>query len=185
MHSASRVIAFCSLLAGASYSQDSQPTAAQLEAFENFATRPTAHISWSKVISRIDAGPSHAVVTALIVDDAAPPRRMRGVRIDVSGADVKDQVYTGEEFLDRLIGALDEVASGSRRDLKPAGIRCFGSGVFWLQAGHALSASQCLSGDSSWLAVGTGRHSVIRFPGLDAGPFASAVAHARDELKRQ
>lgn len=191
MHSACRMIALCGLLANLGYPQTISPTAAQLEAFENFASKPTAHITRSKETGRIDTDQAHAVITALVAEDAAQtPQQMRGIRIDLRGEDVKDQVYTSEEFLERLIKALDEISSGMPYFLRqssehPSGNSCFGSGVFWVQSGHAFSASQCIFGNSSGLSVSTGRHNGIRFTGLDPSPFTAAIARARDELKQR
>ena len=164
--------------------------AAQLEAFEHFLKQPTAKVTWSREIARIDGG-AHAVVTALTAEDAKQtPSRMRGVRIDLTDGDRKDTVYAGEDVLARLIGALDEIGTGlpafRARQGQSRGNGCFGSGVFWLQEGHTLSASQCVMQDWTGLAVGTGEGGgSFRFTDLDPAPFAAAIAKARDALKQQ
>lgn len=198
MHSVCRVIAFCGLLLNIlapnilapniGYGQPPKPSAAQLEAMERFARHPAARVSWSNEVDRIEAGRAHAVVTAMVVEDASqPPKRMRGIRIDLVDGDVKDQVYTSEEHLARLIKALNEIASGLPAHLArtPAGSNgCYGSGEFWLQEGHALSASACTSAGWSGLSVGTGNHVTFRFTGLNPAAFSAAIARARDELKQ-
>jgi hypothetical protein len=164
-----------------------QPTAAQLEAFEHFAQRPTAQTTWSKEVGRIDAGQAHALITALIVEDAtAMPRQMRGVRIDLTDGDRKDQVYTSEDHVERLIVGLDDITAGLPRFLEHAGPRsCFGSGVFWNQEGHAFSASYCVFGEWAHLSVGrTGSLCTFQFTGVQPGLFAGAIARGRDELKK-
>ena len=148
MHSACRAIAFCGLLltlGDLGYGQSAKPTASQLEALERFAKQPAAKVTWSREVDRIEADQARAVVTALIVEDAAePPKRVRGVRIDLVDGNAKDQVYASEEHLERLIKALDEISNGLPSFLAravPGERGCFGSGEFWMQQGHALSAS--------------------------------------------
>ncbi len=110
---------------------------------------------------------------------------MRGIQIDLTDGDVKDEVYTGDEFLGRLIEALDEISHGLPRFLAQSHSRgCFGSGVFWQQEGHAFSASYCTFPDWEGLTVGTGSAS-FRFPRVLPSLFAGAIARGRDELKRQ
>jgi hypothetical protein len=167
MNSAFRVITICSLFLKIGSGQTS------LEAFEHFAKRPTARIVWSKV------------VTALIVEDAkSNPSRMRGVRIDLSEGDVKDQVYTSEDLMERLSGALNEIADGLPYFLSRGSTssnRCFGSGVFWQQTGHAFSASSCFIGDWYGLSVNTGNGG-FRFTGIQPSSFVIAIGRAKDEL---
>ena len=163
------------------------PTVSQLEALEHFASKPTAQVTWSKEVGRIDTDQAHAVIIALVVVDASQtPRQMRGIRIDLTSADAKDQVYTSEDLLERLIKALDAISNGLPGFYPRARVSnaCFGSGIFWLQGGHALSASQCVFGDWSGLSVSSGRHG-FRFTGLNPAPFAAAIARARDELKQR
>jgi hypothetical protein len=184
MRFAATLLACCCALSGQTAER---PTAAQLEAFEHFLKQPTAKVTWSKEVARIDSESAHAVVTALIVEDGK--ERKRGVRIDLAEGDRKDSVYAGEDLLARLIGALDEIGTGLPAWHAREGARgngCFGSGAFWLQEGHTLSASQCVTQDWSGLSVGTGEGGrSFRFTGLDPAPFAAAVAKARDALKQQ
>jgi hypothetical protein len=187
MYSVCRVIVFCGFILAIGYGQSTSPTVAQIEALERFARKPTAQVTWSKEIERIDTDQAHAVITALIVEDRTQtPRQMRGVRIDLTGATLKDQVYTSEDLLDRLIQALDQISNDlpllkSHPGAGQSG--CFGSGVFWQQSGHAFSASQCDFPDWSGLSVDTGSAS-FRFTALGPSSFAAALAHAKDELKK-
>jgi len=186
MYSACRVIAFCGFILTIGYGQPTPPVA-QIEALERFASKPTAQVTWSKEIQRIDTDQAHAAITALIVEDGTrTPRQMRGVRIDLTGANLKDQVYTSEDLLDRLIQALDEISNGLPlfHSITAAGqCSCFGSGVFWQQSGHAFSASQCIFPDWAGLSVHTGSAS-FRFTALDPSSFAAALGRAKDELKK-
>ena len=179
MNSAFRMMAICSLFLKVGLCQT------PLEAFEHFAKRPTSRVVWSKEVGRIDTDRAHAVITALIVEDAtSKPQRMRGIRIDLSEGDVKDQVYTSEDLLERLTNALNEVADGLPYFLSRGSTssnRCFGSGVFWQQTGHAFSASSCFIGDWYGLSVNTGDAS-FRFTGVHPSAFVIAIGRAKDEL---
>jgi len=59
MPSACRAIAFYLFLTLGN-AQTSSPTASQLEGLERFAGKPTANITWSKEITRIDTDQAHA-----------------------------------------------------------------------------------------------------------------------------
>src|SRR5260370_18070324 len=89
------------------------PTQLRLSSKLWFASKPTAQVAWSKEVERIDTDQAHAVITALVLEDRTQtPRQMRGVRIDLTGPNLKDQVYTSEDLLGRLIQALDEISNG-------------------------------------------------------------------------
>jgi len=190
MRLASRIIALFILVfglgLGAGLGQSNQPTISQIEAMGNFAERPTSQVIWSKEVGRIDSDQAHAVITALILQDAThSPQQMRGVRIDLTEGNQEDHLYTSEEHLGRLIQALDEISEGWPRYVKRIqGQGCFGSGVFWQQEGHAFSASQCVLNRWEGLSVGTGAES-FRFTGVTSSRFADAFTRCRDELKQQ
>ena len=81
MRSAFRLLAFCGFFLSIGTAQvDDSPTAAELAAMERYSTRPTARITWSKEVDRIEGGQAKAVITALIVEDATQTSRpMRGI----------------------------------------------------------------------------------------------------------
>jgi hypothetical protein len=187
MLSACREIVLCGLCLTSGFGQRIiQPSASRVEALERFAQRTTAQVIWSKEVGRIDSDRGHAVITALIVEDATrTPSQMRGIRIDLTDGDVQDQVYTSEDLLHRLIMALDEITSELPRFQSEGHTRgCFGSGIFWQQPGHAFNASACTFPDWAGLAVGTGT-AKFQFTGIHPALFAGAIARARDELKKQ
>jgi hypothetical protein len=189
MHSAYCVLAF-GLLLNVGVAQVTSPTASQLAAMERFATQPTARVTWSKEVERIDGAQSQAVFTALIVEDREQTsRQVRGIRIDLTKQNVKDRVYVSEDFLERLIRALDEISEGMGSSVGSysGGSRCFGSCAFLSavrEGAHFFHASQC-SMEDGWfgLSVTTGA-TTFRFSNLNPKPFASAIARARDELKQ-
>jgi len=190
MRPAFRIIAPCivvfGLALGAGFGQSNHPTISQIEAMENFAERPTSKVIWSKKVGRIDSDQAHAVITAMILQDATQsPQQVRGLRIDLTEGNQEDHVYTSEEHLGRLIQALDEISEGWPRYVKRIqGQGCFGSGVFWQQEGHAFSASQCVLNRWEGLSVGTGAGS-FRFTGVSSSLFAGAITRGQDELKHQ
>jgi hypothetical protein len=187
MGSVRRGLAFFGLALALGFGQRIiQPSAAQIEALERFAQRPTAQITWSKEVGRIDTDRGHAVITALIVEDATQtPPQMRGIRIDLADGDVKDQVYTSEALLHRLIMALDGITNGLPRFQSEGHTRgCFGSGIFWQQPGHAFNASACTFPEWAGLSVGTGT-AKFQFTGIQPELFAGAIARGRDELQKQ
>ena len=127
--------------------------------------------------TRIDTDQAHAVITAVVKDDGT-----RGVQIDLSNKDSKEQVFLKEESLDRTIKGLDDIAFTAPLVLPRLAGRtgnfCFGSGEF-SKSDLSFTASQCVFGDWSGLSV-NGR---FKFTGIDATPFASKLALAREELK--
>jgi len=188
MRSVCRVATFFGLLLNIGAAQVTSPTASELAAMERFSKRPTAHLAWSKEVERIVAEPTQAVITTLIVEDAtqAPPH-VRGIRIDLEGQGVKDQVYVSETYLVRLIEALDEISAGIGTFLRKRGSsRCFGSGAFLSavrEGAHFFHTSQCSMADGWFgLSVSTGA-ATFRFAKLDPSPFASAIERAADALK--
>jgi hypothetical protein len=188
MRSAFRVMALCGLVLDMGFSQTTQPTTSQLEALEHFAKQPTAQVTWSKEVGRIDTAQAHAIITALIVDDATQtPRQMHGISIDLIEGELRDRIYASEDLLDRLIRALDGITDAWPRWLSQVQTRgCLGSGEFWQQQGHTLAVAQCAGTDwegFSGLSIGTGTTN-FRLPGVNPALLAGAIARGRDELKR-
>src|ERR1700730_17104776 len=111
MKSIASVIALCSLFLSVGYAQINRPPSLQPTPLEAFARQPATHVAWSKEVGRLDSREAHAVVTVLILEDTAqPPDRMRGIRIDLSGLDSRDEVYLGEETLGAYKKALDKIS---------------------------------------------------------------------------
>jgi hypothetical protein len=130
---------------------------------------------------------AHAVIIALSIDDATQtPRLMRGIRIDLTDGDRKDQLYTSEDLLERLIQGLDEITAGLPRFVSQPHTQSCRSSVMFPAEGHAFSAELCLFGERAHLSVGT-RDSICRFQftGIQPAQFSEAIARGRDELKKQ
>jgi hypothetical protein len=86
----------------------------QLEQMDRLSTQPGTRIAWSQQVDRIEAGPSVAVVNAILLEDTSrTPRIMRGLQIVLNGEGKRDRIYVSEEYSKRLISALDEVAPAS------------------------------------------------------------------------
>jgi len=187
----STAIAFGSLLLSVWQTQVGQAPPLQPTPLEAFAKMPATHIAWSNEVGRLDTSEAHAVVTALVLEDAAqPPDRMRGIRIDLRNRDSEDQVYLGEETLGVYKNALDEITRFvklSAEDVAPGGCEYFGAEVFWyghkVPSVHALTAAQYFIRDSSGLSVNAFKHTEFRFPHQDASQLSAAIATAIDQLK--
>jgi hypothetical protein len=160
---------------------------------EAFAHQPATHVAWSKQVGSLDSE-AHAVVTALVLEDEAqPPDRMRGIRIDFSNRESSDVVYLGEETLGVYRNALDEIGRGipeSRSDardgLVPGGTSYLGSCVFRSDRParvHSLSAAYYFAPDSEGLTLGTFKIAGFRFPGQNPLRLSAAIADAIDQLK--
>ena len=86
MRSAAALATFCFLSVNSSgIAQVNSTPSLQPTPLEAFAGRPTAHVTWSKVIGNFESQESRATVTALVVEDnTSEPSVMRGIRIDLA-----------------------------------------------------------------------------------------------------
>ena len=192
MKSTGRVIALLGCLLSLGWAQVSPRPRFQPTPLEAFAKQPTSHIAWSNEAGRIDSKEAHAVITALVVEDTAqPPDRLRGIRIDLSDQDGKDQVYLGEETLGTLRDAMDQISrdapNGCSRSSNGA---CFvGSCLFRYADGtpsvHTLAAAHYFQQGSSGLVLDTLGVGRFWFPDQDAAQLAAAFARAIDQLKQR
>jgi hypothetical protein len=171
-------------------------TTPQPTPLEAFAKQTAARVAWSGEVGRIDSKEGHAVITAVVVEDSAqPPDRLRGVRIDLLGQDVKDQVYLGEETLPAFKAAFDEISqSAAHGCASNSGDTCppnlfVGAALFWygdrVPNVHTLTAAHYFQQGSTGLVlqtIGVGR---FWFPDQDASRLSTAVAHAMDQLKQR
>jgi len=194
MKSIVSAIAFCCLSLGVALAQVDAPLSLQPTPLEAFAHQPTTHVTWSKQVGSLDSREAHAVITALVLEDAAqPPDRLRGVRINFSSPDSIDEVYLGEETLGMYKSALDEISrtipgsrKGARENLAPGGTSCLGACVFRSDKPprvHTLSAAYCFAPDSEGLSVSTFKQALFRFPDQGPSRLSAAIALAIDELR--
>jgi len=111
---------------------------------------------------------------------------MRGIRIDFSSPDSRDEVHLGEETLSVYKGTLDKInrtmpgfRNSARDDLAPGGTNYLGavySGLIKPPRVHTLSAAYCFAPDSEGLSVSTFKQALFRFP--DQGPSRLSAAIA-------
>lgn len=196
MKSIASLVGLCFVLLSEGLAQVHAAPSLQPTALEAFARQPATHVAWSTEVGRLDSREARAIITVLVLEDRAqPPDRMRGIRIDLSSPDSKDEVYLGEEMLVVYKNALDEISrnvpgsrSTARDDLVPGGTSYLGSGVFWYANNkprvHALSAAYYFGPDSEGLYLSAFKAAGFRFPDQDPSQLSAAIARAIVQLKR-
>jgi hypothetical protein len=171
-------------------------SAAQPTPLEAFAKQKASRVAWSGEVGRIDSRDAHAVITALVVEDSAqPPDRLRGVRIDLSDQDGRDQVYLGEETLPAFKRAFDEISqSAAHGCASDSGAVCppnlfVGAALFWyadrVPSVHTLTAAHYFQQGSTGLVLQTIGMGRFWFPDQDASRLSAAVVRAMDQLKER
>jgi hypothetical protein len=79
------VSAVCCVLLNSGLAQVSSTPSLQPSPLEAFVGRPTAEVTWSKVIGRLESQEARATITALIVEDkTTAPSVMRGIRVNLT-----------------------------------------------------------------------------------------------------
>jgi hypothetical protein len=191
MRSPAAVAIICGLLFDIALANTGQTTSLKPTILEAFASQPTARISWSKEAGRIDSAEASAVIIALIVEDEAqPPHRMRGVRIDLANRDATDQVYIEESKIETIKKALEKIERGIdlfRTERSSTPLRYFGAEEFWNPGAnvHTLNAAYYIAPDSSGLSLSAYRKQQFRFRGHYPSEVAVALGRAMEELKQQ
>ena len=191
------LIVLLAFLPVAGQAQINATPAPQPTPLEAFAKQPESRIVWSSEVCRINSKEGHAVITAMVVEDRAqPPDQLRGVRIDLSDQDGKDQVYLGEETLPAFKKAFDEIRQSAARGCSwnsGEGIcpptLIVGAALFWYGDAvpnvHTLTAGHYFQRGSTGLllsTIGVGR---FWFPGQDASQLSAGFARAIDQLKQR
>jgi hypothetical protein len=112
MRSIASLPALFGLFLNIGFAQVNPTPSLQPTRLEALAGQPTAKVTWSNEVGRIDSAEAHAVVTALVVEDQVePPHRMGGIRIDLSTQTAMDQIYLDDVSMEDLKKDLDEIAS--------------------------------------------------------------------------
>lgn len=182
-------VVVCGLLPNVGLAQENRTNALQPSILEAFAAQPTASVTWSSEVGRIDSTEAQAVVTALVVEDPAQvPQRMRGVRIDLSNQSATDQVYVEEVRLQAVSEALEEIERGralASSALETAPLSYFGSAEFRqpYPTVHALNAAYYTAPDSSGLSLSAYLGQDFRFPDRSPSELAVAIDRAIQELE--
>ncbi|HET8669548.1 MAG TPA: hypothetical protein VFM05_02670 [Candidatus Saccharimonadales bacterium] len=79
------VTIICCLFLSVGLAQQNQTYSLQPTPLEAFAGRPTARVTWSKLIGSLESQESRATITAIIVEDkTSKPSVMRGIRVSLA-----------------------------------------------------------------------------------------------------
>jgi hypothetical protein len=171
------------LLAGSGLAQISSPPAEN--ALATLAQQSGTQVTWSKEVGRLESGESHAVFTALTVEDSnQPSRHARGVRVDLSWTNGKSTLYLDEIKLQPEKKIFDHLARDARGSQD--GTRGFvGSCEFRNNPGvYPLKADFEYSGpEAPALGIFSSAEDQILFPGLTPAHLATVLGKAINELK--
>lgn len=184
MRSVVLAVTLCGLICNLGFAQVKPTSSLQPTPLEAFAGRPTAHVTWSEQVGRIESTDVRAVITAVVIEDPAnSPHRMRGVRIDLENAAASDQLYLEESKLAAVKSALDEIASGikeHRKDQDPTPYRYYGAAEFWRpnELVHTLNAAYYIAPDSSGLSLSARKKQEFKFPDHSPAELAEAIGRA-------
>src|SRR5215216_4771059 len=153
------VATLCGLFFTMGLAQVNPTPSLQPTPLEAFAGQPTAQVTWFKEVGRIESAEARVVVIALIVEDAARvPHRLRGIRIELTNQNARDQVYLDEAKLEAVKKALEEIERGIesfRNEGGDAPLRYLGACELRQPRPtvHTLSAAYYIAPDSSGLSM--------------------------------
>ena len=191
MRSIASPVALCGLLLNIGLAQVNPTPSLQPTRLEALAGQPTAKVTWSNEVGRIDSAEAHAVVTALVVEDQVqPPHRMGGIRIDLAAQTATDQIYLDDASLEAIKKSLDEIASyveSFRNAQEKASLSYLGSCELRQLSPtvHTLSAAFYIAPDSSGLSLSAFKGQEFRFPDRSPSQLASVIASAVSQLKKR
>lgn len=159
---------------------------------EAFAGRQDVRTVWSNEVARLDHEGTHAVLTALVLEDnVQPARKIRGVKVELSSGDARDQIYLDATATERTRAALEEIAQAVGRRGSPGRNGCMGAKEFWplydwpWNKYHELNADFCGDAQGSGLVLhGRGKTGAFRFPGETPTRLAEMLAAAVEQLKQ-
>ncbi|MCM3872326.1 MAG: hypothetical protein ND895_16715 [Pyrinomonadaceae bacterium] len=184
------IICLCVLLFSSGLAQVNSTLALQPTKLEAFAGQPTARVTWSKEVGRIESAATRLVATALVVkDDLRPPHRMSGIRIELTSQNATDLVYLEDAELEVMKKALEGIESGIeyfRTERADAPLRYLGACELRQPRPtiHALSAAYYIAPDSSGLSLSAFKGHEFRFPNHKPSELAQVIRRVMDELKR-
>jgi hypothetical protein len=177
----------CGLLAA---SASSQSVGSEPSPMEAFASHQGVHTTWSNEVARWEQDGTRLVVTAVVLKDSA--RKLRGVKVDLSSENAKEQVYLDEQATERTRLALVEISYAVALIGMPRSNGCIGAKEFWCgydwpwSKYHELNVNFC--GDLKNRAVlvlhGRGRPASFGFPGQSPTVLAEVLATAMQELNQ-
>jgi hypothetical protein len=182
-------VLYCSLFAAATSSQSSGSEPSPMEAF---ASRQGVRTTWSSEIARWQQdGTRLVLVAAVLEDDSQPARKIRGVKIDLSSENARDQVYLDEQATERTRSALKEISEAVVLTGMPGASGCTGAKEFWpgynwpWNKYHELNVDFCGDSKNSALVLhGRGKPGSFHFPGKSPTVLAEILATAMEKLKQ-
>jgi hypothetical protein len=159
---------------------------------EAFASRLGVHATWSREIARWQQDGTRLVLVAVALeDDSQPARKIRGVKIDLSSENARDQVYLDEQATERTRSALKEISEAVLHTGMPGASGCMGAKEFWpgynrpWNKYHELNVDFCGdSKDSALVLHGRGKPGSFHFPGKSPTVLAEVLATAMENLKQ-
>src|SRR5438094_4161641 len=119
----------CSVLAAAASSQSIGSEPSPMEAF---AAHQGVRTTWSNEVAQWVQDGTRLVVSAVVLEDSEPSaRKVRGVKVDLSSDNAKDQVYLDEQATERTRSALKEISDAVALTGMPGASGCMGAKEFW------------------------------------------------------
>jgi hypothetical protein len=159
---------------------------------EAFASRQGVRTTWSSEIARWQQDGTRLVLVAVVLeDDSQPARKIRGVKIDLSSENARDQVYLDEQATERTRSALKEISEAVVLTGMPGASGCMGAKEFWpgynwpWNKYHELNVDFCGDSKNSALVLhGRGKPGSFHFPGNSPTVLAEVLATAMEKLKQ-
>jgi len=182
-------VLYCSIFAAATSSQSSGSEPSPMEAF---ASRQGVRTTWSSEIARWQRDGTRLVLVAVVLeDDSQPARKIRGVKIDLSRENARDQVYLDEQGAERTCSALKEISEAVVLTGMPGASGCTGAKEFWpgydwpWNRYHELNVNFCGDSKNSELVLyGRGKPESFHFPGKSPTILAEVLSTAVEKLKQ-
>ena len=181
-------VLYCALLA---VTASSQSVGSEPSPMEAFASHQGVRTTWSNEVARWEQDGTRLVLTAVVLEDST--RKIRGVRVDLSGENAKDQVYLDEQATERTRLALVEISDAVTLAGIPGadGCSCMGAKEFWplynwpWNKYHELNVDFCGPSKNRALVLhGRGRAGSFRFSGKSPTVLAEILATAMQKLKQ-
>jgi len=185
-----RRVILCSLIFAATvWPQTGAAPGSQPSVLEAFARHENVRTIWSAEAGRIELNQTRLVITALVLADSA--RTVRGVKLNLSNENDRDEIYLDEEAIERTRKALIEIADGVRRSGLPRRNGCMGAAAFWplynwpWNQYHEMNADFCGTADGIELVLSArGKRQRFRFPGEQPGDLAAMLVVAIDKARQ-
>lgn len=152
-----------------------------------FAATAGVQAVWTGTPATLQQGAVSATITPLVLaDNAQPPDKMYGVRVDLASDSAKDTLYLDEDAMNRTINALSEIAAAVAEHPNPAD-GCTGAQEFWplnnapWNQYHELNTQFC--GAATLVLYPRGQSSRFDFPGTPPAGLSEILSNALAQLK--